>query len=284
MRPRFSSIRKSGAPPWAPLFAFALCVLVASGATAQLKIDLVPPFVEKSVRPGSSVRDAIVFKNHGPTPLNVSVETVDFEVDLAGRVLERPPGSTAESLVPFLRITPLQTTVAPGQELAFRWEAATPADLGHRRAMIFFRSKPEVERSDMAQVVVVPRLGIPVYVESTNAQPAQLEIATLDLERVTLPEDSLRLTLDVTNIGQRNIRPQGELRIRSESGEAVAFPINEGRDSVVPGAQRRFVQEIGPVPGGELSVEVVFNVSPRERHRERLVVPAALPSSPSPSS
>ncbi len=174
--------------------------------------------------------------------------------------------------------------MAPGQELAFRWEATTPADLEHRRAMVFFRSTPEVERSEVAQVVVVPRLGIPVYVENTNAQPAQLEIASIGLERSTLRDDSLRLTLDVTNVGQRNIRPQGELRIRSDSGEAVAFPINEGRDSVVPGAQRLFIQEIGPVPGGELSVEVVFNVSPRERHRERLVVPAALPSSPSPSS
>ena len=251
---------------------------------AQIQIDLVPPFVEKSVRPGSAVRDAIVFRNQGSTPLNVTVETVDFEVDPGGRVVERPPGSTPESLVPFLRITPLQATVVPGQELAFRWEAATPTDLEHRRVMVFFKSEPEVERTNASQVVVIPRLGVPVYVESMNAQPARLEAVSIDIERLTEPENSLRLTLDVTNVGQRNIRPQGELRIRSKSGEAMSFPINEGRDSVVPGAQRRFIQEFGPVPGGELSVEVVFNVSPRERHREQMVVPATLPSSPSPSS
>lgn len=251
---------------------------------AQVEIDLVPPFVEKTVRPGSTVRDAIVFRNRGPTSLEVSVETLDFEVGVDGRVLERPPGTRTDSLVPFLRITPSQVTVAPGQELAFRWEAAAPEDLTHLRTMVFFRAEPDVERSDSAQVVLVPRLGVPVYVESVDAEPAQLEITSIGLSRAAKQSDRLRLVLDVINTGQRNIRPTGELRVRSAGGEAVAFPANEGRDSVVPGARRRFVRDYGPVPGGELSVEVVFDVSPRERHRERLVVPAASPPSASPAS
>ena len=174
--------------------------------------------------------------------------------------------------------------MAPGRELAFRWEASTPDDLVHRRAMVFFRAEPEVERSETAQVVLVPRLGVPVYVESTGATPARLAIGSLDVLRVSGTEDRVRLVLDVTNTGQRNIRPQGEVRVRSAGGETIAFPVNEGRDAVVPEARRSFVREYGPVPGGELSVEVVFDVSPRERHRERLVVPAAPPPSASPSS
>ena len=258
-------------------------MLSAATAAAQLKIDLVPPFVEKTVRPGSTVRDAIIFRNQGVTTLEVSVETVDFDVDADGLVIERPPGSLASSLVPYLRISPLQTVVAPGQEVAFRWEAETAKDLVHRRVMVFFRSKPQVESSNAAQVLVVPRLGVPVYVESINAAPAQIDVASASVERLPGHEDRLRLSLDVTNAGQRNIRPQGELRIRSDSGTAVAFPINEGRDSVIPHATRHFGQEVGPVPGGELSVEVVFDVSPRERYREQMVVPAASPASALPS-
>jgi hypothetical protein len=251
---------------------------------AQVEIDLVPPFVEKTVRPGSSVRDAIVFRNRGPTPLAVSVETVDFEVGTHGRVVERPPGTRTDSLVPFLRITPLQATVAPGQELAFRWEATAPETLIHLRAMVFFRAEPDVARSDTTQVVLVPRLGIPVYVESTDAEPARVEIGSLEVERVDGGDDRIRLMLDVTNTGQRSIRPTGEVRVRSADGEVIAFPVNEGRDAVVPGARRRFERDYSPVPGGELSVEVVFDVSPRERHRERLVVPAASQPSASPAS
>jgi hypothetical protein len=257
---------------------------LAAPAAAQIEIDLVPPFVEKTVRQESTVRDAIVFRNRGSTPLDVSVETVDFAVDAGGRVIERPPGSRDDSLAPYLRIAPMQSVVAPGSELAFRWEATAPGELTHRRVMVFFRAQPRVERSDTAQVVLVPRLGVPIYVESADADPARLEIATIDVARSDEQADRLRLVLDVTNTGQRNIRPTGEVRVRSADGEAISFPVNEGRDSVVPGARRRFVQEYGPVPGGGLSVEVVFDVSPRERHRERLVVPAASPLSASPAS
>jgi hypothetical protein len=269
----------SGACLWAPLFAFA--TLTAAYASAQLKIDLVPPFVDKAVRPGSTVRDVIVFRNQGTKALEVEVETVDFEVDSDGRVVERPPGSSLSSLVPYIRISPLQAVVAPGQEVAFRWEAETPDDLVHRRVMVFFKSTPQVERTGPAQVVMVPRLGIPVYVESVTAAAAKLEVASVDVVRLADQEDRLRLSLDVTNVGQRNLRPRGELRVRSTSGEAVAFPINEGRDSVIPQAQRHFVHEYGPVPGGELSVQVVLDVSPRERHSEQVAVPAASSASAS---
>ena len=104
------------------------------------------------------------------------------------------------------------------------------------------------------------------------------------MTRADVSSDQLAILVETTNGGQRIIRPGGEIRVRAESGEALSFPFNEGRGPVLPGARRIFQQQVGPVPGGELSVEVVIDVSPRGRHRERLVVPATSPSSDSPAS
>ena len=46
--------------------------------------------------------------------------------------------------------------------------------------MVFFRAQPQVERSNTAQVVLVPRLGVPVYVESVDAAPAMLEVTSIE--------------------------------------------------------------------------------------------------------
>lgn len=249
----------SGAPRGALLFL--LLAALPPAPRADFSLAVVPPVVEKTIRPGGSVADSLAFTNEGNEPVVVQVEVADFGVTEEGEVAEMAPGSQDGSLARHLTITPQRVRVLPRAQVFFRWAVDTPAEFGQMRGMVFLASHPEAPPG-ANQVQVVARMGVPIYIESLAAQPARLTVEELRWERVPERPHFLRATLTVANEGGRNIRPAGYVEVRGAGrGPEATFDFNEAGEPVLPGQRRRWVRDFGPVPAGDLAVKFRLDTS-----------------------
>jgi hypothetical protein len=249
-------------------FLASMALLLAAPALfAAVSVSLAPPYVEKVVRPGAKLQDSITYMNESDTPMMVTVDFADFGVDEAGQVVEMPTGTDQATLARYLRVSPLKVRVEPGGRTIFRYSMTAPESFGQLRTQIFFSSTPIVPGA-ANQVLFVARMGVPLYVENINAKPASLKVHEVKWER----DDArtLILRLQVTNEGERNIRSNGYLQVRSKNGEfAKTFPFNETNEPVLPGQKRDWRIGFGPVPEGELTLDLRFATSPRTMFEEK---------------
>lgn len=250
--------------------------LVAPDAGGQLHIQITPQIFERVISPGGTLNDRLTFHNAGSVPLEVSLELADFDADEGGNSVKFPPATKAYSLAPYLRVTPIRAQIEPGQSLDYRLVAKLPADFDHRRVMLYFLSKPVFEDAgEGSRTIVVPKIGIPVYVESRTASAAVLGVENVEWRR--LDDSRLGLTLTTTNAGQRIIRPPVSLEISSADGSFYeVFNLNGGADPVLPGRHRHWAFAVGPVPGGELSARLNFATSLRDSFVRDYEIPAAV--------
>lgn len=252
----------------------ALSIVCLSPATLQsaVSVSLSPPYIEKVMASGGKLQDTISYTNDSDTPMLVTVDFADFAVSDTGEVSEMPSGTDVSSLARSIRISPSKIQVPPGGRTFFRYSVTAPEEFTQLRSQIFFSSTPVVE-SAPNQVLFIARMGVPIYVENVNAQPAAVKVHEVKWERTGENNESLVLKTVVTNEGERNIRPAGFLEVRSKDGEfAQTFPFNEGNEPVLPGQKREWTLSFGPVPGGELSLNLRFSIAPRAMFQERYTV------------
>jgi hypothetical protein len=255
------------------LASLTVCLLVGSSLSAAVNVTLAPPFIEKLVRPGTKLNDTIVYTNNSDEAMEVSVDFADFTVNEKGEVAEMPSGTDATTLARYLRISPMKIQVEPGGRAMFRYSLAAPAEFNHLRTQIFFSSKPIVEDKPN-QVLFIARMGIPLYLESTSAKAPSIKVHEVKWERSSDDPSILNLHLLVTNEGERIIRPTGYLQVRSSDGNfSKNFNFNEGNEPVLPGQKRNWRLGFGPVPGGDLSLDLRFATSPRTMFEEKYQIP-----------
>jgi hypothetical protein len=254
---------------------------VAPVVNAQLGISISPSRVELLTSPGRSVREVVTFVNRSSVALQVRLEMTDFDVDTADSVIEAPSGTRPESLAAYLKVMPSTAQVPAGGSAVFRFRVHAPEEFTQLRAMVFFRSAPIVGEGEGPRVVIVPRLGVPVYLENRKATPGQLTVKRLELKRDGDGGDHIALHLDAENEGERNFRPTGTLEVRSVDGSfRKLYQLNEAREPILPGKLRAWSLRVGPVPGGELSVRLRLATSfKREYTAERTLAAASSPSS-----
>jgi P pilus assembly chaperone PapD len=257
-------------------------IVVAGSALAQggsparpaISVSLSPPFVEKLVRPGGRVSDTISLTNDSAFPVMVTIDFADFRVNEKGEVEEMPLGTDPSSLSSYVRITPAKLRVNPQGRVFFRYSVETPAVFRQLRTQIFFSSRPVVPNAPN-QVVFVPRMGIPLYVENISARGAEIKVDEIRWSR-SPDKGALLLGMLVSNTGERNIRPKGFVEVRSADGKfSKTFPFNQGNEPLLPGQKRNWPLSFGPVPGGELSVRLRFATSSRTSFDQQYHVPAS---------
>ena len=252
-----------------------LVVAAASALLAQTSVAISPQIIEKVVRPGDRLSDIVSFTNSGKEPVQVSLELADFAVDEDGKAHDRPPGTEPSSLAPFLRITPPTIRVAPQQTVNFRYLAELPVEFTQRRVMIYFLVRPPTALvANGAGFIIVPRIGVPLYAENIAARPASLHVDSITWSRAD--DGSLHADLQLRNEGERNIRPQGFVLVRSTNGRFLReFPFNEGREPVLPSQSRQWHVTFGPVPRDDLLVDFRLTTSPTGTFHETYPIAAA---------
>ncbi|MEW6337841.1 MAG: hypothetical protein AB1625_10645 [Acidobacteriota bacterium] len=255
--------------------AWALSALTAWAvpAAGQIGITISPSRVEAAVKPGAAFTETLSLQNRSPNALEVRIELVDFDVDEGNKVIEQPPGTGASTLVPYLRVSPLRAAVGPGQRAFFRVSASLPEGATQRRAMLFFVSTPQLGEREGTRVLVVPRLGVPIYLEDNAEKPARPEVLRAELGRVS-EGDGIELRLDMRNPGGRNLKVLGTLRVReAASGFDEVYRLNEGAEPILPGKLRVWTPRFGPVPGGGLSARLQLTAGVETVHEAEFTLP-----------
>lgn len=257
------------------LAAAILLLAPLASPAAQEAVSVTPAFASHLLAPGEQAEDVITLANRTSAALEITVSLADFDADEHNGVVELPSGTSDASLAPFFRIAPLTARVAPGATAAFRYRAAPPRGFVHLRAMVFFLCRPGPASSEPGGTVVVPRIGVPVYVESTRARPAHLEARDLAVERTA---SGVRLSLVLANGGERLIRPAGSILLRPASGRGSVLPFNRGHSPVLPGHRVLWEEDLGPAPEG--ATEVVLRLSTSDEGERTLAVqlPPARPA------
>jgi hypothetical protein len=260
---RSSILRATGA------FLAAGLLLGSASLSARVLVRLSPTYIELGAKPGTQSGDRIKYVNAGTEPLLVSVELSDFDVNENGNAVEQPPGASPASLVPYLRVAP-----APGQAAHFRYRVDAPAAFEQLRAMVYFVSRPVAERRGGTSAIVVPRMGIPIYLENDRAEAASLVITR---GSVRVEDDRLLFDLEIENRGRRNLRPSGAIQIDTEGGPRF-FQFNEGRSPILPGHARQWTLHLGPFDAPPRSLRFRFERSPGREGEEVFPVTSGAPS------
>lgn len=230
-----------------------------------------PQIIEAVIDGGATVNDAISYTNAGSEPVSVTMQVADFDISTDGKVRELPPGTIPASAVPYLKISPVRIEVAPNQRVFFRYSMTAPESFTHLRAMIFFSAYPAGPRQSRAAAVMVPRLGIPLYVENRRSKAASLELSNATVERDAAGAPVLRISLE--NRGDRLFRPGGSVQVRSSSG-TKSLPFNESSNPVLPGHIRHFELPLAAAGGGESSIRLRLTTSHRTVLNRALPAPA----------
>ena len=243
-------------PARAVLLAAVSLVAPLAVPAAQEAVSVTPAFASHLIAPGEQAEDVITLASRTSAVLEVTVALADFDADEHDGVVELPSGTSTSSLAPFFRIAPLAARVAPGATASFRYRAAPPRDFVHLRAMVFFLCRPGSAAGEPGATVVVPRIGVPVYVESARARPAHLDASGLAVERAG---DRLRLRLVLTNDGERLVRPTGSVLVRPGVGRGDVLRFNRESHPVLPGHRVLWEEDLGPAPAD--ATEVVLRLS-----------------------
>lgn len=227
------------------LVTAVLLAAVLVGSSHALKINIDPPRVELSVKPGEEKSGFVVVQNYdetGSVHMKAYVQDLVYLPDGSNDFL--PTGSTPWSLGDFIKIGPTEFDIGPGKQETVRYVINLPKDVkGGRYGVIFF--EVAVPPSDFKRIGanVNVRLGTVLLVtaENTDVTKAKLKAIAVDLPKGEKP---FTVSCVVFNEGNVIARPSGTVKlIDSNKVTAAEIPMNKEKGGVLPQTARTYSSE-----------------------------------------
>jgi hypothetical protein len=280
-------------------FAF-LAAALAAPAMAQdesegplpfdaLPADAASPFGGMAISPTRVVLDAggrgasVTLYNSGGVPVTYRIDNVELGLDEAGNYLSLAEGeATPWAASPYLRFSPRQITLAPGQRQSVKIVARAPRDLppGELRSHLTFSSIPLVkpakaaddagsadagEDSVSVSVGLDYRITIPVLLRI-----GQPEGGSAILSATPSPGELRALRVTLARTGERS--ELGVVRAFDRSGQQIG--ILRGI-SVLPPGRTRIVDV--PLSGDQPAAKVTFSADDAGRDAGAVLAEYAVP-------
>ena len=234
-----------------------LILMVACAGRAQadgFAAVVSPPRFELSGKPGATLRQVIEVTNRAEAPARYRFHTADFVLGADYGITfydALQPGSCR----PWVAIERPLVSLPAGGTVRYRFEVQVPADVppGECRFGIMIESdEPSVAKAGAAQLPIVGRIGVIVYLRVGGAAP-QLEIFGPEV----VSYNGQRLpALRVHNSGDAHTRMSGFLSGKDASGKAYDFTPSDL--PILPGEVRTVVltPSIGNNAAGALAYPV----------------------------
>jgi hypothetical protein len=233
MKPFFSFTRSSGVV----LLALLGCAPVA---TAQVAV-MSPILVERDAAPGESYTGAISLKNQSGELRRIRVYQTDYTFEAGGSNTFDAPGTVPRSNARWVNLSTTETVVPANGEAAIDYTVTVPrlATLsGTYWSMIMVEQEPDqISTSDKPGLALTPtiRYGIQLATNLQSSAPARVAF--------TAPVvDGRTMSFDVSNPGDRSVRPNVRVEIYREDGTLV-MAADAQRGLLYPGTSVR--QTIG---------------------------------------
>lgn len=221
-----------------------VCLLSIRTTGAKVKMNLDPPRVELSMKPGQETGGEIsIFNYNDNESMHVRAYVNDLVYLPDGSNDFLPPGSTPWSCSEWIKIGPTEFDVGPGQEGTLRYVITVPDDAtGGRYGVIFFEMYPSLsELRDRSGATVNLRLGSIVLVEVEGTEFYRAALQGMDIKRSDADSGAYTISCTVLNDSNILVRPNGTVKIVDEKDREIAeVPLNENKTGVFPKTSRTF--------------------------------------------
>ncbi|MEO5923209.1 MAG: hypothetical protein ABIR70_05210 [Bryobacteraceae bacterium] len=219
--------------------AIAIAIL-AWPAYAQTGLGLSPLRVETAIEAGTTVSNALVLSNVADRTTSIRAEVLDFYVDSEQEPQFVASSQDAYSCRTWLRVSPTDVEIAPGQRVLVRYTFRIPEEIaaGTYYCAAAFSTAP-IPDEKVSGLSVNVRAITSFYMTVGRTRP-EGTLRRLYVE--ALPNDSTRsrIVCEVENTGSYVWRPIGGLSIVSAEGE-VLHEIPFRSMPVLPGRKQRFL-------------------------------------------
>lgn len=219
------------------LFSVILLVVIAACPSAfALKMNIDPPRVVISVKPGEETTGFVSVLNYdeeGPIHVKAYVQDLVYLPDGSNDFL--PLESTPWSIAEYLKIGPTEFDIGPGQQEMVRYIVTVPEGAtGGFYGVVFFEVATPPSQFTQAGANVNVRLGSIFLLTASGTEDIEAKLKSIT---ITEPNNDVPLTVSASVYNGGNIiaRPFGTVKIIDEKEVVVAeFPINEKKGGIFP--------------------------------------------------
>ena len=280
--------------------AALLAALLAAPAMAQdesegplpfdaLPADAASPFGGMAISPTRVVLDAggrgasVTLYNSGGVPVTYRIDNVELALDEAGNYRNLEEGEAAPwAATPYLRFSPRQITLAPGQRQSVKIVARAPRDLprGELRSHLTFSSIPlvqpakaadDAEKADAGEDSVSVSVGLDYRITiPVLLRIGQPEGGSAIVSATPSPGETRALRVTLARTGERS--ELGVVRAFDKGGQQIG--ILRGI-SVLPPGHTRIVDV--PLSGDQAAAKVTFSTDDAGPDAEAVLAEYTLP-------
>ncbi len=245
------------------LTVFIISIAAYTPYSYAVNLNIDPPRVELSIKPGEEKHGYIVITNSDPSGdaahVRVYVQDLVYLPDGSNDFL--PENSTPWSLSEWIKVGPTEFDIPAGKQEMVRFVMNVPegASGGHY-GVVFFETGVAPSKVKEVGASVNIRLGtiILVTVEGTQTYKAKLKGIS-----VTGPDEegSMEASYTVFNEGNILIRPKGMLKIiDAKKNQIDEIDVNKDKSGVLPQTSRRFsLKYTKTLPAGTYFAQVMLD-------------------------
>jgi P pilus assembly chaperone PapD len=242
----------------------AILILAFSSCCLAVKMNIDPPRVEVSVKPGQRQSGYITVLNYDQDrPIHVKAYINDLVYLPDGSNDFLPAGTTPWSLDGELKISPTEFDIAAGEETKVRYIAEVPRKMkGGSYGVVFFEVSPPLEElKGKTGAAINIRVGSIFLITAKGTEIYKAELQDLSVGKPD-QEGMIKISCNVRNQGNILIRPNGTVKIIDLAKTEIAeLKLNEEKSGVLPGTSREFSVQYdrGKIPAGKYFVQAVLD-------------------------
>ncbi len=223
---------------------FVLCFFTYNSCVARnLDVKITPVIIDQKARPRDILEFSISIKNIGDSKVRLYAIVNDISVE-EGRQEFLDPSllSKSTSLARWVRINRDMIELWPGEEkdIPLSIEVSPTAKPGKYYAVITFaHGTTFYDAEKRALELNQPQLMLNIEIEEHIIEKAQVK--QFQTEKKLFLKTPVKFLLEIENIGNRSLSPQGFIYIYNRKGEEVGtIPINQTLASISPLATEFF--------------------------------------------
>lgn len=240
------------------LAAALLAIAAGHAACAAIHVEGAL-YQEKNTAPGAAYRGTIAIRNSGDAPVTARLYLTDYTFSADGANAYSAPGTQPRSNAGWVHLGQEQVTIPPQGTASIQYDVAVPASAtlrGSYWSMLMIEPLSAAETAGaaarkkgqvQAALTAVTRYGVQLATEIGNAGVRSLLFAH---PRLVKGQDGKRyLAIDVSNPGERTLRPQLALALHDTQG-AASKGIPGGPQRLYPGSAAQFQVDVSAAPAG----------------------------------
>lgn len=220
-------------------FIMTLVVALFFAAANAFAVSVTPGKADFTVPAGQGCVTEFVITNTEPNPIDIKVSFKDQLRVMPEAVGINERGTRVATLTDkeyllskCIKVSPVTLTLLPAQTGRVALEILMPDDArGEYYGSIFFNTMPSGPKDEKPSVGIASNLGMAVYVAIKGTEIYKYEIEKFEV----LSAAPLKFKLDVKNLGNAHIRPDGYVEFKSDDGrEAFKIDLNAISAPILP--------------------------------------------------